>query len=299
MNPDDIDLCKRYAAIYKLRGLQPLPSSPTEKKPLIRYADLWDKKAPDDLFERFPSSNLQIMAGIHWRLLVIDLDGEEAQRRWDRMGRHPKTWVSHSGGNGIHLWFRLKEDCSIELPKAILWKGEGKHNMIERLCDRSLVVAPPSIHVKTGKRYRFLDKWHSPLGIGLPADCPVWVLRLQPIAMESVSCQAMSSTERRVVIPTSKQMDRNEVLRSIDIIGIARSWGIRFDGKPTQKGWMPCHAYDRQDRTASAAIHRTAGIYVDKGSGLKLSFFDLAVAIAGFKDWREACEALAQGRDRP
>ncbi len=299
MNPDDISLCQRYAEIYRLRGFQPLPSSPTEKKPLIRYADLWNKKASDDLFKRFRTTNLQICCGRHWRLIVIDLDGDEAKRRWVQMGHMPRTWISHSGGGGRHLWFRLPEGLTEPIGKAFLWKGSEKHQAIERLCDHSLVMAPPSIHPITKQRYRFEDKWHSPLGMGLPADCPRWILELRPVVRELVPSLPVSEHPRRAAIPVSNLMDRNEVLRSIDVIGVARSWGIRFDGKPTQKGWVPCHAIDREDQTPSAAIHRTNGVYVDKGSGLKLSFFDLAVAIAGFKDWREACRTLAEGRTRP
>jgi hypothetical protein len=301
MNPKDITLANQWANIYRMRGFQPLPSSPTEKKPLIRYADLWDKKAPDDLFEKFPSSNVQVICGrVPWRLIVIDLDGKQAQERWDRMGRSPRTWCSHSGGGGRHLWFRLPEGLTEPISKAFLWKGDEKHEAIERLCDHSLVMAPPSIHPRTGRRYRFEDKWHSPLGMGLPADCPAWVLRLRPVVQDSFKF-LLSDSDRaiRAAISTPKTMDRDEVIRSLDIIGIARSWGIKFDGKPTQKGWCPCKAFDRDDKTPSAAIHRKAGVYVDKGSGLKLSFFDLAVAIAGFPDWRSAKNALAQGRTRP
>ncbi len=303
MNSDDISLCQRYAEIYKIRGFQPLPSSPTEKKPLIRYADLWDKKANNDLFTRFRTSNLQVMCGIRWSLLVIDLDGDEAKRRWDQMGQTPRTWISHSGGGGRHLWFRLPEGLTQPIGKAFLWRGEGKHNAIERLCDYSLVMAPPSIHPVTKQRYRFEDRWHSPLGMGLPADCPRWILRIRPVVLEPVAATALTpvlEAKRRVVSMESSRMDWHQVIDSVpDKIGLVRSWGIKFSVRPGQREWVECHSIDREDIHPSAAINRRSGYYVDRGSGVRMNLLGLGVKLGIFQDWREACRTLAEGRTRP
>ena len=104
---------------------------------------------------------------------MIDLDGAESVARWKELGRSPRTWVSHSGGDGQHWWFRLPE-LAKPMGKAIVWESELRkevsewnranpdnklplpHEAIERLCDQSLVMAPPSIHPVTGQRYRFL-----------------------------------------------------------------------------------------------------------------------------------------------
>ncbi len=308
MNPKDIALAEEWASIYRMRGFQPLPSSPDKKKPLCRFAHWWESKAPDDLFKRFPTSQIQVMTGIYWRLLIIDLDGEDAKKRWDRMGRTPRTWITHrEGGNSHHIWFKIPQWVSGPLPTGFVWRGKEDHSGIERLCDHALVTVPPSRYVKDNRlRYRFLDHAHSPFGLGIPANAPRWVLdleilRLRPVAIEDqiVSNPVSWNHSRRVATPASIRMDRDEVIRSINPIAIAREWGIRFDGKPTQKGWVPCKAFNREDKIPSAAIHRATGVYVDRGSGLTLSFFDLAVSIAGFKDWIEAKDALAQGRTRP
>jgi hypothetical protein len=282
---DDMTTCRRWAEFFRLRGFNPLPSDPTphaeggRKKPLCRYADLWETPASPDLFDRFPTTNVQVMTGRHWRLLVIDLDGPEAPERFKRMGRTPRTWATHSGGNGVHLWFMLAPGIERELPKAFLWKGEESHSAIERLCDRSLVMAPPSIHPKTGNRYRFRSSWESPEKLPMPAACPAWILEAKPI--ESA--------------PKIKPMRRD----AADLIGsiphkvdIARSWGVRFTGRPTQKGWWPCHAIDREDRTASAAVHQDSGFYVDQGSGERLSFIDLGIRMGAFMDFKDAMTRL-------
>src|SRR5437879_1977828 len=63
--------------------------------------------------------------------------------------------------------------------------------------------------------------------------------------------------------------------------------------KPTAKGWLPCHAIDREDHSASAAIFvgegKARGRYRDMGgSGLSLSFWEFAGKFGGYGDWREA-----------
>ena len=200
MDPADVALCASMAAFYRSRGYQPLPSRTDAKRPMVRFREWWETAAPADLFDRHPTSNVQIMTGRHWRLLVIDLDGPEARERWGALGSTPRTWVTHSGGGGQHLWFRLPADYPQPLPKCFLWQGDGKHQAIERLCDLSLMMAPPSIHPTTGQRYRFLSPGQSPQRLPLPADCPAWVLRLAPSCRKSQSparCRPLFSDGRQ------------------------------------------------------------------------------------------------------
>jgi len=240
------------------------------------------------------------MCGRFWRLLVIDLDGWEAIDRWRHMGRCPRTWVSHSGGGGRHLWFRLPI-VDEPIGKAILWRGEGPHEAIERLCDQSLVMAPPSIHPATGERYRFLSKRESPLGMGLPADCPAWVFRLRPVQITTHLRNHMgvrgntTNTSPRAATETSGQFDRNQVLEAIpNKLDLVHSWGVRLTGRPNAKGWAPCHAIDREDIHPSAAVHEASGSYVDHGSGVKLSLFDLGASLGIYTDWKDAINQLGE-----
>jgi Bifunctional DNA primase/polymerase, N-terminal len=293
----DRKLAIGWANLYRERGFNVLPSRPDAKRPICRYAHLWETMAPDEWFTEsmWPNTgSLQAMCGRAWRLLVIDLDGDEAITRWQGMGRSPRTWVSHSGGGGRHLWFRLPESVDKPLGKVFLWKAKEKHSAIERLCDQSLVMAPPSIHPVTGQRYRFLSKGQSPLGLGMPADCPAWVLGLRPagyLEMTRVGRPALQPA----VVQASNGFDRNRVLDSIpDKLALARQWGVRLAGRPNAKGWAPCHAIDRDDVHPSAAIHQDSGSYVDHGSGVKLSLFDLGAELGIYSDWLEAVRDLGQ-----
>jgi Bifunctional DNA primase/polymerase, N-terminal len=295
IHQEDIALASNWARFYQQRGLQPLPSRVDEKRPLCRFADYWEQLAPRDLFDRFASPNIQVMTGRHWRLMVIDLDGPEAIAQWRTMGQTPRTWITHSGGGGQHLWFRTPQGYRIAIPKAVLWRGQGEHSAIERLCDHSLVMVPPSLHPKTGQRYRFLDRDHSPARCPLPADCPGWIMNLEPIGQKTVEPirphQPRPTSPRH--LPRQPRLDRETVLGAIqDKIALVQSWGVRIAGKPSPRGWVPCHAIDRDDHHPSAAIHRESGSYVDMGSGTRLSLFDLAASLAIYRDWREALDDL-------
>lgn len=297
----DVRACREEAAFYRARGFNPLPSRMDDKRPIIKFADLWETPLPEAEFERFETSNVQVMTGRRWGLLVIDLDGPDAIERWGTMGRCPRTWISHSGGGGRHVWFSIPTEGP-PLPKAFLWKGGDEHSAIERLCDKSLVMAPPSIHHKTGRRYVWLDKWNSKLTVPKPADCPSWVLQLAPVVAERplVAIHAPSIAPRRMATGRAPGPRRpwKEVVGSIDIPGLVRSWGVRTVGQPRSSGWLPCHAFDRDDAKPSAAIHIESGYYVDSGSGLRLGLLNLAVHLGIYPTVPDAIEGLRGEYDR-
>lgn len=289
MNPADVKLCRVMAEFFRARGFNPLPSRMDEKRPMLKFADLWAKPLPREEFERFETTNAQVMTGRHWGLLVIDLDGPEAVERWAGMGRTPRTWISHSGGGGRHVWLSIPRHGR-PLPKAFLWKGEGSHSAIERLGDKSLVMAPPSIHPKTGRRYTWLDRANSPVGIGKPAPCPAWVLDLAPVVAEGANVPIVAYG--RPGRGQGPRPDWRERIASLDVPSLVRSWGLRTVGEPRSSGWISCHAYGREDRRASAAIHAESGFYVDSGTGERMSLFDLAAAMNVYPSRDEAFREL-------
>jgi hypothetical protein len=270
---------RHWVAIFRERGYQPLPSDRDDKKPLIEFASNWETPFASDPFDRVISSNLQVMTGRHWRLLVIDLDGPAAVDLWASWGRCPKTWTVLSGsGNGRHLWFRLPDGLP-PLPKSFLWKGTEKHSAVERLCDHSLAMAPPSVHPKTGRRYTWASKLESPIGMNQPADVPDWVLR-RP---------AVSPPQRtRVAGPVYDPGP----LRVGDVPSLVRSWGVRIAGPPSAKGWMPVHAIGREDRNPSAAIHAESGFYIDHKDSTRMTLVELGINLGIYTDWREAIREL-------
>ena len=298
MRESDVKLCKDMAAFFRSRGYNPLPSRTDAKRPnLDRYADKWAACLLPSEFDRHATSCMQIMTGRTWGLLVVDLDGPEAIERWATMGRHPRTWVSHSGGGGRHVWFSIPT-VGRPISKTVAWEGEGDHSAIEILCDKSLVMAPPSIHPKTGRRYLWLDRDNSPHGVGKPADCPAWVLQLAPVAARPEPCVAAFPAGRSRFSRSAPgrapgpRLPWREVVRRIDVPALVRSWGVKTVGSPRESGWLSCHAVGREDARPSAAIHAESGFYVDSGSGLRLSLPDLAVACGAYATPEDAIEDL-------
>jgi hypothetical protein len=291
--PVDVALAARWAALYRSKGWNPLPSRADAKRPLIRFAEYWDRPAPVDLFDRHPTTNIQLVLGRRWRLLAIDLDGDEAKTRFAALGPTPPTWATHSGGGGLHLWFTLPADFPRPLPKAFLWRGEGKHAAIERLCDHSLLMAPPSIHPTSGERYRFLDAYHSPVKLPLPAPCPAWLLNMkgEPAAVREPVIPARKHVPAPVT--AAGRYRASDVLDAIpDKVALAESWGLRVaTRRPNAAGWVSCHAAGREDRNPSASLSAETGRYWEPGCRT-VSLFDLAVSLGIYLSFADAVRDL-------
>lgn len=286
------ELAAQFADLYRERGYNPLPSRSDDKRPFIRYADKWEAIISKAEFDHWRATNIQVMTGTFWRLLVIDLDGAAAIAEWERVVRDSRvpTWISYSGGNGRHVWYGLPKDFP-RTPKVTLWKGEGKHNAIECLCDQSLVVAPPSIHPVTGARYQFVSKRQSPLGLPKPAMLPHAARRyiLGTIAAQRKEIEARLPA----TLPTAR-FGGSRIAERLPVLQLAKSWGLRITGNPDKNGWYPCRAIDREDRNPSASFHGTTGHYFDHGPNLSLSLFDLAAALGAYPSGREAFADLAK-----
>jgi hypothetical protein len=179
----------------------------------------------------------------------------------------------------MHVWFRVRH-AGARLPKAVLWADGGKHSAVERLCDGSLIVAPPSKHSE-GRKYQFADRRCSPAGLPVPAMVPGWLLEMPDI-----------SKKDRPVAP--RRFDRDWLRRLPGKVQLARQWGLKLTGNVSRDGWHECHAIDRDDSHPSAAIHEDSGHYRDLGpSNLSLRFLDLAVQLGAYPDWKTAAVDLA------
>jgi hypothetical protein len=296
---------RRWANFYQSRGFMPLPSTlsePGSKRkghPPCKFGAWWEGGGPsaDDLWARWPCPNIQIMTGRHWRLAAIDLDGPDAIDAFTKLGPTiPRTWESTSGGGGRHLWFSLPDGLP-EMPKRLIWQGGGHHSAIELLCDRSLLMAPPSIH-PSGRLYRFRAQC-SPRVLTRPAMIPKWILDLPDVRKaESASAPVPNQAprpERKVLSgPMPNWMDRQDVLMAIaDKVSVARSWGLRIAERSSESnGWISCHDFDREDRTPSARFHPLTGRFWRPGM-IPMSLFDLGVALGHYADWRSCCADLA------
>lgn len=91
-----------------------------------------------------------------------------------------------------------------------------------------------------------------------------------------------------------------QILDAIDISAECEAWRVRFSSDHVSPaGWRACHAIDREDKNPSAAVNvggsgGIRGRYKDAASGLSLSFWDLAVKIGHFADWKEVRRHFAK-----
>ncbi len=89
------------------------------------------------------------------------------------------------------------------------------------------------------------------------------------------------------------------IIESTNIKAFYESLGVQFAAsKPTTKGWLACHAVDREDRNPSAAVNVGSGPqrgrYRDQGgSGESLSLFDFGAKYGHYTDWMDVRQKLA------
>jgi hypothetical protein len=298
----EIAASREWARLYRRKGYNPLPSRPDDKRPFVRWSEYVEREYPAESFETFATANIQLVTGRRWGLIAVDLDGPEAVEHWSRAyPRCPRTWVTHSGGHGRHLWFAVPSHIA-PVPSGRLWGiwehtaracrgGWRKHVAIELIGDRKLLMVPPSIHPVTGRKYRFLAG-SSPKDLAWPAPAPGWLLSLPILKAPRPAPAPRPAREKAPVSPHAGRYDRNQVLDAIfDPVALAEGWGLRVAGGPNVAGWCPCHAIDREDRTPSASIHSVSGSYWEPGERV-ISLFDLSVRLGIYSDWREAVADL-------
>jgi hypothetical protein len=328
------EAARREALRYRELGYNPLPSRMDRKGPMLpTYAGYWDTPLPDATFADWATTNIQLMCGVRWRLCVVDCDGEEAHTVWRRMKAYNRqargalpTWVARTGGGGWHYYFALPAGLP-ECPSRRLWgrwdtwagtawrkpgtamKGDWmRHEEIRLLGDRSLVIAPPSRHVKTGLAYEFLPG-RGPFDYRRPMEAPAWLLAI-PAVVNLIT--RVPRPEPRIHRPqgpssgpTGVSHHRDRVLEAIpEKDTLAASCGLRFaSDRVNANGWRYCFAIDREDNTPSAGFQVERGIYKDMRDGTVLSLFDLAVELGAYPDWRAACNDLGErygpAADRP
>lgn len=306
---------RSWAAEYRARGYQALPSwtpgSGPEggryKKPLVRYAGHRDRPLPGGLFEKFPGCNVQVMTGVAWSLLVVDLDGAQAPDAWGVLsgGRAPRTWSVRTGSGGVQLWFSCPPGVAA-VPSRRLWGvwdaaqgGWRKHVEVRLLADGSLAMAPPSVH-ESGRPYLWL-RGRSPFDLARPAIAPRWLLAL-PEMLPPGRSPAPRPTSPRVPAPAPRLgpplPGAREILDAIppaDKVALARLWGLRLaSDRPNAAGWIACHAVGREDRTPSASFSATTGRYWEPDLGRSgIGFLDLAARLGAYAAPGDALRDLA------
>lgn len=293
---------KRAASYYRLRhGWNPLPSHRKEKRPIISFGANWEEPIADEVIEhwdRYDTPNIQLMCGVRWNLAVVDLDGPTGWAAWHAMSLYrptPKTWIVRTGSGGSHLYFRIPKGLA-ELPSVTLWDNGERHSKVQLLADKSLVIAPPSHHVVTGERYRWIT---GPYNLPEPAELPSWVVeQVQQVSEKprDIVPFVWSQATPAARYSGSGSFDRNSVVSRLSgdtKLFLAKSWGLRLTGRRTKKGWHECHALGREDRRPSAGFEPESGVYSEPHI-TKMSFFDLAVRLGAYQSWQDAVNSLGQ-----
>lgn len=292
-----IDNAREWATRYWERGFNCLPKREDANRPALRrYGKLRDLGIGRTILEKWWVSGVQICTGGIWGVVVIDLDGPEAMetwREWTAFRRMPATWECRSGGGGRHLYYGVPPNAGIRTRcgDRPLWKGDGRHNQIDLLADRALVVAPPSIHPRTKQPYEWIA---GPLELERPAPLPGW---LHALATKEAPRPGYVPPAAPVSPPRASgagSYDWPSVIRAIpDLAAVAKSWGLRIAGsRPNDAGWVECHAIGREDRDPSASFSPRTGFYWEPGMARPLTFFQLATTLGGYPDFPTAVNAL-------
>lgn len=155
-----------HALKYAAAGIHVFPIKPRGKTPITPRGCL---DATDDdaiiaaWWERTPNANIGIATGPASGLVVIDLDGPQAEDSWTSIlsGRDAMT-AEVATSNGRHLYYRTAlavGNTAKKLGPGIDTRGRGGY-----------VVAPPSVH-PSGRTYT----WSSRARV---AQAPAWLEQL-------------------------------------------------------------------------------------------------------------------------
>ena len=148
-----LDAALEYAGM----GFAVFPCAPRGKTPLTRrgFQDATkDQGEIEAWWARWPSANIGIATGAASGIVVLDIDnddntgvyGSDSLRLWEsEFGELPETWMSLTGGGGVHYIFQAKKEVR---NRAGVLEG------IDVRGDGGYIIAPPSIH-ESGRRYEW------------------------------------------------------------------------------------------------------------------------------------------------
>lgn len=306
-NRNDRDRAGRAARRFRDLGLSPIPSREDKKGPaLASVAPYRTNSPPPGMFDRWPTSNIQLLTGVEsygtTKILVVDCDGVDAYEAWLKIvaknGGIQAAWRVRTGGGGSHLYFRIP--CGQkQVTTGMIWglwdtfgnDGKGgwkKHHEIKILGDGALAVAPPSIHVDTKIRYEFEGfQVDDPPNL---TDAPAWLLNMPRLRNPFIG---NGNGSRNGLVRNPYRREFSDGLPNK--VDLACSVGLRIAASsPNAAGWLLCHAIDREDVHPSASFHPEIGVYKDFRDGTTIQFFELIARLGGLADWQEArkwCES--------
>lgn len=296
-------LMAEHARKYRAMGYNPLPSRADVKRPAMKtYSEWRDSGVPDWAIDKWWGDNIQVPTGVRWDLIVVDLDGPEAigvWKCWTRRHGEPLTWrVERDPRVSRHLWFRAPEGLD-RITTSVLWGvrkpggGWERGSKVELVGDGSLIIAPPSLHPRTGQEYRFAV---GPDDLFQPAILPAW-LAVMATRPEVAQCATLEPIRYAPSLPVRRRhYDKRAVMAAIPPeakVVLAEQYGVRFASTtPNAAGWCPCYR-DESDRHPSASFNVETGYWWAAGVG-RSSLLELSVRAGVYPDLCGAIDALGE-----
>lgn len=154
---DCLTAALRYArrgwAVFPLHGKRPYPGTnghseaTTDARQIRRWWRTW------------PDANVGIACDSQRGPIVIDVDGGNGPTLVSLLHLPPTREATSQRPGRQHLYFGPTIDGT-PIPRKIKLKYKGVKYNLDVLGDGGYVVAPPSVHPETGKRYKWVNKIH-------------------------------------------------------------------------------------------------------------------------------------------
>lgn len=150
------------------------------KKPIVKR---WNTltATPDKLFV-FEGRNIGILTGRPSGLTVLDIDvKDDGMTIWNNISTsYPafNTPIATTPNGGIHIYFQYNK----HLHSFSRFKLRDRNIGWDLLNDDRLVVAPPSIHPKTNKKYKWIVSPHSTKVAPMPKWLESYLINVKSIS---------------------------------------------------------------------------------------------------------------------
>lgn len=168
-----------FARAYARRNWRIAPIPQGSKHPRLNDwvgAATTDAELIDQWYDTHSDDGVGIVTGKASGLLVVDVDTSDGKRGEESLldlqatyGKLPDTAEVVTGSGGRHLYYRIGPDAQ-HITSSAGRLGPG----IDIRCEGGQVVAPPSIHPVSGRRYEWEASSH-PDNI---VDAPDWLLEV-------------------------------------------------------------------------------------------------------------------------
>ena len=143
-----------FVAEYRDRGFSVVPVR--GKVPAVEWKEFQARRVSENELSKWfgeqisEKLNVGIVTGVISDLVVVDADSEDAIRVWEAM-RQPTPLAVETGGGGMHFYYRHPG-------RGTLVKNQTGccGERLDVRGDGGLVVAPPSIHPRTDRPYRWI-----------------------------------------------------------------------------------------------------------------------------------------------